>query len=69
MHTKLNSAPRVYVIHLNWEEFHVPLLNEEILKNKNIHSFYKRNEKPWFDIQNLILKATAAVIDLDSIWL
>ena len=53
----------------NCEEFHVPLLNEEILKNKNIHSFYKRNDKRWFDIQNLILRATAAVLDIANICL
>ena len=45
------------------------LLNEEILKNKNIHSFYKRNDKRWFDIQNLILRAAAAVIDFAKIFL
>ena len=57
------------VIPSNCEEFHVLLLNEEILKNKNIHSFYKRNDKRWFDIQNLILRATAAVIDIANICL
>ena len=44
-------------------------MNEEILKNKNIHSFYKRNYKRWFDKQNLILRATAAVIDIANICL
>ena len=44
-------------------------MNEEILKNKNIHSFYKGNDKRWFDIQNLILRATAAVIDIANICL
>ena len=58
-----------YVIPSNCEEFHVPLLNEEILKNKNIHSFYKRNDIRWFDMQNLILRATAAVIDIANICL
>ena len=47
----------------------MPFLNEEILKNKNIHSFYKGNDKRWFDIQNLSLRATAAVIDIANICL
>ena len=58
-----------YVILSNCVEFHVPLLNKEILKNKNIHSYCKRNDKCWFDIQNLILRATAAVVDLARIYL
>lgn len=45
-------------IALDCEEFHVHLLNVESFKNKNMHFFYK--EKRWFDIQNLILRATVA---------
>ena len=58
-----------YVISLNCEEFHVILLNEEILKNKNIHSSYKRIDRRLFDIQNLILRTAAAVTDLANICL
>ena len=37
-------------------------MNVESFKNKNMHFFCKI--KRWFDIQNLILRATAEVIDL-----
>ena len=30
-------------------------LNEEIIKNKNINHYYKRNKR-WFDLQNAVLK-------------
>lgn len=30
---------------LNYDKFHMPLLNEKIISKKNIHSFYKRNDK------------------------
>ena len=33
------------------------MLNE-ILKNKDIHTYYKRDEKRWFYLQNVVLKAT-----------
>ena len=29
---------------LNYDKFHMPLLNEKIISKKNIHSFYKRND-------------------------
>lgn len=50
-------------------KFCSPILNEETLKNRNIHSYYKRNSRRWFDVQNLILKSSTAVINITNICL
>ena len=44
-------------------------MNEDILKNKNIHSYYKRNDKRWFDIQNTLLKVTVALTEVANMCL
>ena len=46
-----------------WPRIFVPTLNEETVKNKNIHHYYKRNDKRWFDLQKIDLKATPAVLE------
>jgi len=43
-------------------EVFVPLLNEAVFKNKNISYYHKRNDKRIFESQELILKATTAII-------
>ena len=48
----------------NCDKFYSPILNKEILKKRNIHSYYKRNHRRWFDLQNLILKSSAAVMNI-----
>ena len=53
----------------NCPEFYVPALNEEIIKNKNIHHYYKRNDKRWFDLQNIVLKATSTVVEIANLCL
>ena len=53
----------------NSPKFYVPTLNEEIVKNQNIHHYYKSNDKWWFDLQNIILKATSAVVDIANLCL
>ena len=53
----------------NCPKFYVPTLNEEIIKNKNIHHYYKRNDKRWFDLQNIVLKATSAVVEIANLCL
>ena len=52
-----------------WQRIFVPTLNEEIVKNKNIHHYYKRNDKRWFDLQNIVLKATSAVVEIANLCL
>ena len=52
----------------NCPNFHVPTLNEKI-SNENIHQCYKRNYKRRFDQQNLVLKATAAVVNVANLCL
>ena len=42
----------------------VPTLNEEIIKSKNIHHYYKCNYKWCFDLQNIVLKAKSAVVEI-----
>ena len=37
-------------------------MNEEIIK-KSIDHNYKRNDKRWFDLQNVVLNAVAVVVD------
>ena len=43
------------------------MLNEKTIKNKNIHHCYKCKEKQWFDLQNIVLKATAAVLNIANL--
>ena len=38
-----------FVVSSNFDKFYSPILNEEILENRNIHSHYKRNDRRWFD--------------------
>ena len=51
------------------EKFYVPAMNEEIIENKNIHHYYKRNDKRWFDPQNVVLRATVAMVDIANLCL
>ena len=44
-------------------------MNEEIIKNKNIHHCYKGNGKLWFDLQNIVLKETSAVVEIANLCL
>ena len=53
----------------NCPKFYVPTLTEEVVKNKNIHHYYTRNVKLWFDLQSVVLKATGAVIDIANLCL
>ena len=53
----------------NCSKFYVPTLNEKIIKNKNIHHYYKRNDKRWFDVQNIVLKTTSAVVEIANLCL
>ena len=48
----------------NCEYIKVPLLNDDILKNKNIHYYYKKNDKKYADIQQLLTQACTAVINI-----
>ena len=58
---KIKKLKNEYLVASNCPKFYVPTLNEEIIKNKNIHHYYKRNSKRWFDLQNIVSKATSAV--------
>ena len=58
-----------FAVPSNCDKFYSPILNEEILKNRNIHSYYKRNDRRWFDLQNLILKSSTAVMNIANICL
>lgn len=40
-----------------------------ITNNRNIHSYFKRNDRRWFDLQNLILKSLTAVMSIANICL
>ena len=42
---KIKKLKNEYLVALNCPKFHVYTLNEEIVKNKNIHHYYKRNDK------------------------
>ena len=48
-------------------KFYVPTLNKEMIKNESIHHYYKRNEKRWFDLQNIVLQATSAVVEIANL--
>lgn len=43
-------------------------MNEEII-SKSIDHNYKRNDKRWFDLQNVVLNAVAVVVDIANICL
>ena len=58
-----------YMVASNFPKFYVPTLNEEIIKNKNIHHYYKRNKKRRFDLQNIVLKATSTVVKIANLCL
>ena len=58
-----------FAVPSNCDKFYSPILNEEIFKNRNIHSYYKRNDRRWFDLQNLILKSSTAVMNIANICL
>ena len=61
---KIKKLKNEYLVASNCPKFYVPTLNEEIIKNKNIHHYYKRNDQRWFDLQN-----TSAVVDIASLCL
>ena len=63
------SVANEYLFDLNYRKFYVHTLNKETIKNKNIHLYCKRNDKPWLDIQNVVLKAKAAVVDIANLCL
>ena len=58
-----------YLVASNCPKFYVATLNKEIIKNKDIHHYYKSNDKQWFDLQNIILKATSAVVKIANLFL
>ena len=58
-----------FAVPSNCDKFYSPILNEEILKNRNIHSYYKRNGRRWLDLQKLILKSLTAVMNIANICL
>ena len=58
-----------FAVPSNCDKFYAPILNEEILKKRNINSYYKRNNRRWFDLQNLILKSSTAVMNIANICL
>ena len=58
-----------YEVPWNCDEFGSPILNEYILRNRDIHSHYKSNERRWFDLQNLIFKLPTAVMNIANICL
>ena len=58
-----------YLVASNCPRFYVPTVNEEIIKNKNIYHYYQRNDKRWFDLQNIVLKATSAVVETANLCL
>ena len=64
MNKKLKKPKNENLVASNCPKFYVPTLNEEIIKNKDIHHYYKRNDKRWFDLQNIVLKATSAVVEI-----
>ena len=48
----------------NCEYIKVPLFNDDILKNKNMHYYYKRNDKKYADMQQLLSQACTTVINI-----
>ena len=66
---KIKKLKNKYLVASNCPMFYVPTLNEEIIKNKTIHHYYKRNDNRWFDRQNIVLKATSAVAEIANLCL
>ena len=66
---KIKKLKNEHLVASNCSKFYVPTLNEDIIKNKNIHHYYKRNEKRWFDLQNIVLKATSTVVEIANLCL
>ena len=66
---KIKKLKNEYLVASNCPKFYVPTLNEEIIKNKNIHHYYKRNDKRWFDLQNIVLKAISALVEIVNLCL
>ena len=58
-----------FAVPSNCDKFYSPILYEEILKNRNIYSCYKRNDRRWFNFENLILKSSTAVMNIANICL
>ena len=48
----------------NCEYKKLPLLNDDILKNKNRHYYYKRDDKKYADMQQLFTQACTAIINI-----
>ena len=59
MNKKLKKLKNEYLVASNF-----PKLNEEIIKYKSIRHYYKRNDKRWFDLHNIVLKATSAMVEI-----
>ena len=53
----------------NCEYIKVPLLNDDILKNKNIHNYYKRNDKKYADVPQLLTHTCTIVINIANNYL
>ena len=66
---KIKKLKNEYFVASNCPKFYVPTLNEKIIKNKNIHYYYKSNDKRWFDLQNIVLKATSALLEIANLCL
>ena len=66
---KIKKLKNEYLLAISCPKLYVPTLNEEITKNKNIYHYYKRNDKRWFDLQNIVLKATSAVVEITNLCL
>ena len=66
---KIKKLKNEYLVAPSCPKFYVPTLNEEIIKNKSIHYYYKRNDKQWFNLQNIVLKATSEVVEIANLCL
>ena len=66
---KIKKLKNEYLVPSNCQNLYVPTLNEEIIKSKNIHHYYKRNDKQWFGFQNIVLKATPGVEEIANLCL
>ena len=66
---KIKTVKNEYLVASNCPKFYVSTLNEEIIKNKNIHHYYKRNDKRCFDLQNIVLKATSSLVEIGNLCL
>ena len=66
--SKNNSLFKGYKYQLaiseNYEYIKVPLLNDNVLKNKKIHYYYKRNGNKYADMQQLLTQTCTAVINI-----